>query len=377
MRIVQIITCLNDGGAEGILFNICKNDNKNKHIVISLMNEGKYGPLLNNLGIKVYCLNMKPNIFSIFSIFRLVKILMLLKPDIVQTWLIHGDFIGGIAARLAGIKNVIWNVRYSKLEIVKTKISSILLIKLLSKLSFLIPKLIIVVSKSAKKNCENLSYSKKKLFLIPNGYDLSILNPSKTKRIFIRKKWKIKKQIPVIGNVARYDPKKDHMNLLNALSLIRLRNIDFFCILAGSNIDKKNKILVSEIKRLNLGKYVKLLGQKKDISQVMNGLDIYVQSSSNGEGFPNVVAEAMACGTPCVVTDVGDAAFIVGNTGLVVSPKNPIKLAKAIEFTLNELSSKNWINKSNHARLRIKDNFDITKMLKSYNKVWVKTLGVN
>ena len=99
MRIVQIITCLNDGGAEGILFNICKNDDKNKHIVISLMNEGKYGPLLNNLGIKVYCLNMKPNILSIFSIFRLVKILMLLKPDIVQTWLIHGDFIGGIAAR--------------------------------------------------------------------------------------------------------------------------------------------------------------------------------------------------------------------------------------------------------------------------------------
>ena len=377
MRIVQIITCLNDGGAEGTLFNICKNDDKNKHIVISLMNEGKYGPLLNNLGIKVYCLNMKPNIFSIFSIFRLVKILMLLKPDIVQTWLIHGDFIGGIAARLAGIKNIIWNVRYSKLEIAKTKISSILLIKLLSKLSFLIPKSIIVVSKSAHKNCVKLNYSKKKLFLIPNGYDLTILNLSKTKRAFIRKKWKIKKQTPVIGNVARYDPKKDHMNLLSALSIIRLRNMDFICILVGSNIDKKNKNLVSEIKRLNLSKYIKLLGQKKNISQVMNGLDIYVQSSSNGEGFPNVVAEAMACGTPCVVTDVGDAAFIVGKTGLVVSPKNPIKLAKAIEFTLNEVSSKSWINKSNQARLRIKNNFDISKMLKSYNKVWVKTLGVN
>ena len=167
------------------------------------------------------------------------------------------------------------------------------------------------------------------------------------------------------------------MNLLSALSIIRLRNMDFICILVGSNIDKKNKNLVSEIKRLNLSKYIKLLGQKKNISQVMNGLDIYVQSSSNGEGFPNVVAEAMACGTPCVVTDVGDAAFIDGKTGLVVSPKNPIKLAKAIEFTLNEVSSKSWINKSNQARLRIKNNFDISKMLKSYNKVWVKTLGVN
>ena len=377
MRIVQIITSLNDGGAEGVLFNICKNDDKNEHIVISLMDKGKYGPLLVKLGIKFYCLNMKPNLFSIFGIFRLVKILLLLKPDIVQTWLIHGDFIGGIAARLAGIKNIIWNIRYSKLELKKTKISSFILIKILSKLSFLIPKSIIVVSKSAKKNCENLNYSKKKLFLIPNGYDLSILNPNKTQRTYIRKKWKIKKQVPLIGNVARYDPKKDHINLLNALSLIRLKNIDFLCILVGLNIDKNNKNLVSEIKKLKLNKHVKLLGQKRNISQVMNGLDIYIQSSSNGEGFPNVVAEAMACGTPCVVTDVGDAAFIVGKTGLVVNPKDPKRLAKSIENTIYEISSKNWMKKCNQARLRIKNNFDITKMIKSYNEVWLKTLGVN
>ena len=100
---------------------------------------------------------------------------------------------------------------------------------------------------------------------------------------------------------ARYDKKKDHLNLLNALSLIRSKNINFFCILVGLNIDKNNFRLVSEIKRLKLSNNVKLLGQNDNISQVMNGLDIFIQSSSYGEGFPNVVAESMACATPCIV----------------------------------------------------------------------------
>ena len=79
---------------------------------------------------------------------------------------------------------------------------------------------------------------------------------------------------------------------------------------------------MSKIKRLNLTRHIKLLGQTNNISQVMNGLDIHLLSSSYGEGFPNVVAEAMACGTPCIVTNVGDTAFVVGKTGWVVPPNN-------------------------------------------------------
>jgi glycosyltransferase involved in cell wall biosynthesis len=106
----------------------------------------------------------------------------------------------------------------------------------------------------------------------------------------------------------------------------------------------------------------------------MNGLDIFVQSSSYGEGFPNVVAEAMACGTPCVVTNVGDAAFIVGKTGWTVPPNNSLKLAKAIEQSLSEFRTKNWNKRRHKARLNIKEKFEISKMISSYNKVW---RGVN
>ena len=106
MKIIHIITSLGNGGAEHTLFKICKYDNFNNHIVISLKGKEKYFLLLSKLGIKVYCLNM--NFFSINKFFSLIKLLIVLKPDIVQTWLVHSDFIGGIAARLAGIKNIIW-----------------------------------------------------------------------------------------------------------------------------------------------------------------------------------------------------------------------------------------------------------------------------
>ena len=211
---------------------------------------------------------------------------------------------------------------------------------------------------------------KKKFRFIPNGYDLSILKPQKLKKNSFQKKIKLKKLIPLIGNVARYDQKKDHLNLLNALSLIRRKNIDFFCVLVGSNINNKNIILTSKIKKLKLSKNVKLLGQNDNILEVMNGLDILVQSSKYGEGFPNVIAESMACGTPCIATDVGDAAFIIGKTGWVVPPNNSIKLAKVIEKVLNEIGTKNWNKRCYEARLRIKKNFTVNKMLQSYNEVW-------
>ena len=368
MKVVHIITGLGDGGAEHALFKICKYDVSNKHFVISLKGPGKYFSLLNKLGIKVYCLNV--NFFSIIKFISLIKLLRFLKPDIVQTWLVHADFIGGIAARLAGIKNILWNIRYSNIEMGKAKLTTVIIIKILSVLSYLIPKFIITVSKKAKKIYEKIGYNKKIIKFIPNGYDLSILKINKHQKIKFKKKIKIKKNIPLIGKVARYDPQKDHLNFLDALSLIRSKNINFFCVLIGFNIDKKNINLISDIKRLKLTKHVKLLGQNDNISEVMNGLDLHILSSSYGEGFPNVVAESMACGTPCVVTDVGDSALVVGKTGWIVPPKNPAKLAKAVENALLEKGRNKGKKRCKKARLRIKQNFSIGNMIKLYDKGW-------
>ena len=375
MKILHIITGLGDGGAEHTLFKICKYDFENEHIVISLKDDGKYFSLLKKLGIEVYSFNFK--FYSINKFFSLIMLLRSLKPDIVQTWLVHADFLGSIAARLAGIENIIWNIRYSNIEIGKAKLTTILIIKVLSILSYSIPKFIVTVSRKAKKIYKLLGYNSRIFKFIPNGYDLSILKINKYQKINFKKKNKIKKNIPLIGKVARYDPQKDHFNLINALSLIRMKNIDFFCVLIGFNISKKNISLMSEIKRLKLSSHIKLIGQNDNIPQVMNGIDLHVLSSSYGEGFPNVVAEAMACGTPCIVTDVGDSAFVTGNTGWVVPPKNSIKLASAIENALKEKDTVKWNKRCNKVRLRVKENFSIGNMIKLYNKVWIKVYTNN
>lgn len=373
MKIIHIITSLGDGGAENILRKICKYDLNNEHIIISLKEPDKYSSLIKKMGIKVYHLNIK--FFSILKFFNLIELLKFLKPDIVQTWLIHGDLIGGIAAKLSGIKNIIWNVRYSNLKFEKVNLINILLIRILAVFSYIIPRAIIVVSKSAKKNCEKLGYCKKKLILIVNGYELSIFKNNLNKRITFRKKLNINNKIVVLGNVARYAKMKDHLTLLKALSIIQSHKINFLCVLIGSDIDKNNLTLVKQIKKLNLSNNVKLLGRYDDISQVMNGIDIYVQSSKYGEGFPNVVAEAMACQTPCIVTNSGDASYIVGRVGWVVSPSIPEKLAKVIMKAISEKNNSKWDIRCVKSRLRIKNFFSIDKMMINYKKLWSTVCG--
>ena len=373
MKILHIINGLGDGGAEHTLFKICKYDNLNKHIVISFKESGKYFALLRKLNIKVYSLNA--NFFSINKFFFLIKLIRSLKPDIVQTWLVHADFIGGIAARLAGINNVLWNIRYSNIDINRAKIITNLILNILTKLSYFIPKSIIINSKVAKKIYEKKGYDKKKLKYIPNGYDVSSFKVDKKAKKNFQKKIKYKKKIPLIGYVARYDLLKDHMNLLHALSLIRLNGFKFYCVLVGTNINK-NKILIKEVKKLKLSKHVKLIGPMKNISIVMTLLDIHIQSSKS-EGFPNVLAESMAHKTPCIATNVGDSSYIIGKTGWLVSPNNSIELAKVIEIAFKEIGTKNWTKKCNMAKERIMKKFNINNMIKNYNKIWIKVYKKN
>lgn len=371
MRIIHIISSLGNGGAEATLYKICKHDKTYEHIVISLTGPGKYYSLLKKLGVDTHCLNI--NFFTIFiKFFSLLKLIKFFKPNIVQTWLIHADFIGGIAAKLAGIKNIIWNIRYTDLKFGKSKLTSLIILKISKYLSFFIPISIILNSKKALKLYKIKGYDKKKFIFIPNGYDLSILKHNKLQRERFRDKLRIKKNVILIGNISRYDPKKDHPNLIKAINLFKLKKYNFLCILVGHKITKHNVKLNSLIKKFELSDKVKLLGQSENVLQILNGIDIYVHSSAFGEGFPNVVAEAMSCKTPCIVTDVGDASHIVGKTGWVVPPNNPIMFCKAIEKAINQIGTKQWNKKKQDCRLRIKNHFGIKKMIRNYNNLWSK-----
>lgn len=374
MKIIHIITGLNNGGAEGVLYRLCQFDPNHHHIVISMMGEGKYGPLLRDAGISVYCLNIPQGRFLLSGLWQLYKLLRMHKPDVVQTWMYHADLIGGIVAKTAGIKSIYWNVRHTTLEIGQSKRSTIWVAKACALLSAWIPKKIIYCAHEAKTVHVKLGYKIDKSEVVGNGYDLTQFRLDEISGAAVRTEIKLTEESVLIGMVGRFDPQKDHFNLVDALSLVKKTVSTFNLVLIGRDLDSANKELNKHIAEKDLTENVILLGQRTDIPAVMNSLDINVLSSSFGEGFPNVVAEAMACGTPCVTTKVGDTAIIVGNTGWVVPPKNPQALANAILEAMAEKENnpRVWKARKKACCEKIVNNFSIDKMVEGYHNVWFK-----
>ncbi|MBZ2192813.1 glycosyltransferase [Pseudoalteromonas arctica] len=373
MRVLHIIVGLGDGGAEGVLSRLCMYNNSSKHTVISFMGEGKYEPILKDAGVEVISLGLQPGKFNIKQFIDLIRLIKLNQPDVVQTWMYHADLLGGVAARLAGIKNIFWGIRHSTLEPGKSKRSTILIAKLCSFLSHIIPTKIICCAYDAQKVHKKLGYNKRKLLVIQNGYDLNKFKPDHESRKKIRDEFNVKNKDFLIGTVGRYDPQKDHLNLLKALNILLKKNIGFKCILIGKGLTSANKALVEDISNLGLSNNIILGGMRSDVPKVMNALDLHVLPSAYGEGFPNVVAEAMACGVPCIATDVGDSDKIVLTTDFLCPPREPKLLSKKIEsyYTLSDdVKSVMRIEASN----KIIQNYSINKMVDSFECEWRKSL---
>jgi glycosyltransferase involved in cell wall biosynthesis len=375
-NVLHIITGLNDGGAESVMSTMATSKSSNfKHIVISLMSTGKYGALLEEAGIETYYLNIARGKMSLFALGKIYKIIKKINPDVVQTWMPHCDLMGGIIARLAGIKNVYWSIHHSILVRGESKLSTILIVKLNSFLSKFIPTKIIYCADKSRETQEAIGFISSKGVIVNNGYDVSKFIYNNKFSSAFKNNLNISDKF-LIGNVGSYNPQKDHKNLLLALKKLKAKiNTRWHCILVGTNLDKSNSELTSLVLELGLTDNVSLIGPHNDIPVVMNAIDLFVLSSSS-EAFPNVLNEAMACGTPCVTTNAGDSSFIVGNTGWSVPVRNPEALAESIIHAMNEkLSDKlTWEVRKNRARTRIVENFGIKKMIDKYEDIWSEGL---
>jgi len=370
LKILHIITGLNLGGAERNLFNICVTDSVNTHIVISLSDGGFYLDLLRRAQIPVYSFNLKSYLNFFPSIFKLYRCITFHNPDLVQTWMYHADLIGGLIAKFSRVKNIYWNVRHSTFKFGQSKNSILLVSKLCAFFSTWVPSRIIYCAYNAQLVHENFGYDKNKSIVIVNGLDLELFNFDDNLRRKIRNDFSISEDVVLLGMIGRFDPQKDHSNLLSALALVKHYN--FILFLIGSHLDSSNSKLVKLIESHGLLEYVHLLGQRADIPELLNALDIHILSSSFGEGFPNVLAEAMACKTPCVATDVGDANLIVGDTGWVVPPMDSSSLANAIKIAIDEkLSNQDaWNERLTCCRHRIVQHFSLNRMLQNYLDIW-------
>src|SRR5665213_316569 len=206
------------------------------------------------------------------------------------------------------------------------------------------------------------------MIVIPNGFDTRRFRPCPQARREVRDELGIAPDALIVGLVARYDPLKDHATFLRAAAAIVARRPETFFLLCGQNIDSHNRALVEQIQSLGLTGHCRLLGPRRDMQRVYPALDV-LASSSISEAFPLVVGEAMACGVPCAVTDVGDSALIVGETGKVVPRANPQALARAIEELLAmKADARGQLGQA--ARQRVCELFDLDSVTQRYEAIY-------
>ncbi len=366
-RICWISTGLNTGGAEKMLVKIIKNLDKKVFcsIVVSLIDEGTNGAELKGMGVPVYSLKMNTILGFLLSIFRIAFIVYQFRPNIIQGWMYHANLLAWFAQKIAAQKSKLYfGVRHTFYDYSLESKNTRIVIKLNGFLSKTVDGILFNSNLSLNKHKE-IGFQNSRLIVIPNGFELDSFYPSIELRNKIRSELDIDKSCKVVGLVARFDPAKDHYTFLKAVRLITERiNINIKFVLVGRNITVSNQALIDWISELDISKNILLLGERVDIPAINNAFDIACLSSYM-EAFPNVIGEAMACGIPCVATNVGDVEFIIGDSGLVVESRNAEALAAAIISLLN-LSSIELKQLSMAARDRVVKNYEIKKIVQDY-----------
>lgn len=374
MKVAHVITDLNVGGAETMLYKLLSGTDKSyfDELVVSLTTYGPVAERIRKLGIEVKCLGLKRGVPDPLGVLKLRRILKQEKIDLIQTWMYHADLIGGLAAKMAGIP-VIWNIRNSTLDS-QVKWTTRMTVKTSARLSPLIPEKIICCSTEACRIHVKQGYMMKKMVVIPNGFDLAIFTPNRTARANLRQELGLAPDTLLIGNIARYDPQKDHKTFLQAVAEIYddIPRVHF--VFAGDGISWDNDELVGYIYSYGIKETCHLLGRRDDIPYLTSALDISCLSSSYGEAFPNVLGEAMACGVPCVTTDVGDSALIVGDTGIVVPPQIPKALAEAWKQMI-EMGDAGRRALGEKARKRVQNKFNLLDIVSRYEELYRQILA--
>jgi len=376
MRIVFIITGLSTGGAEMMLFKVLERLDRRRFEphVISLTTLGELATRIASLGIPVDAVGMKPGLPGPLGFIRLVQILKRLDPEVVHTWMYHADLLGGLAARLAGVSAVGWCIRNSDLDKDKTKVSTRAVVGLCASLSKWVPTRILSCSERARQVHEACGYAAEKMVVVPNGFDLTRFKPDMRARHQIRTELGITDQTPLVGLIGRFDPQKNHAGFFEAAGELYRHMPKVHLVLAGHGIDQNNVALMQIVTQAGVLSNTHLLGLRSDMPSLMASLDVLASSSSYGEAFPNVLGEAMACGVPCVVTDVGDSASIVGDTGRSVAPGDMTGLAVALQEVLG-LSPSEKAALGERARDRVAGYFEIGRVVQKYEEFYETLLA--
>lgn len=375
IRVMHVITGLGVGGAETMLCKLLSRTNRDAFDsqVISLSGGGATGDKIRALGVPVATLGMRPGLPHPARLARLAGTLRAARPDVIQTWMYHADLLGGLAARAATPRvPVIWNIRHTDLDPRKNKRSTLWTAAACAWLSRRLPVRIVSCSETARAVHVQRGYAADKMLVIPNGFDLSAFGPDPDARLSVRRELGIPPDTLLIGLVGRFHLQKDHANFVRAAATLRAAphsledHVHF--LLCGDGVNGQNRELAGWIEAAGLDAHFHLLGRRSDVARLTAALDI-ATSSSLGEGFPNAIGEAMACAVPCAVTDVGDSALLVGDTGRIVRARSPAALAGAWQ-ELIALGADARSHLGQAARRRVAERFDLGAITARYEALY-------
>lgn len=327
-NILHVITGLEVGGAEMALYRLILESigSDYTHTVIALTPEGGMYARFLQAGIKLIVLDFRRAPFS--NLVRLVRLMRSLRPDVVQTWLYHADLLGGLAARIAGIRNVIWGIRTTDVDGGCARATRFVR-QLCAFLSRLVPHTIVCVAEAARRSHSLIGYDVARMVVVGNGFDLARLTASRAQREELRAQCGCQEGDIVLGTLGRFNLDKDHANFVAAAGRLAARHPRLRFLMVGKGLDPGNRDLVRWIAATGHAERFVLLGERADVAVCLSAMDIFCLSSRT-EAFPNVVGEAMAMGLPCVATDVGDVALLMADTGVIVPRADPDALARGV-----------------------------------------------
>jgi glycosyltransferase involved in cell wall biosynthesis len=376
IRVMHIINGLSVGGAETMLYRLlCGMDAAHfENEVISLTDLGALTEKIRLTRVPVRALGMKRGIPSPFPMVRLLRWIRMSGPQVVQTWMHHANLIGGLAARLAADIPVVWGIHQVDLDPQLNKLLTIWTARGCARMSRWLPRCVVFVSQASLLWHAKSGYAAERMEVIPNGFDLGEFKPDSGARLSLRRELEVAEDALVIGMAARFHAQKDHHNFIQAAARLHAQMPGVHFLLCGDGINWQNSRLAGWIETAGIHDFCHVLGPRQDMCRLFAGMDIATTSSAGNEAFPLVIGEAMACGTPCVVTNVGDSALIVGETGRVVPPRNPDALAEAWR-ELIEAGPGVRRHLGMTARLRIIQRFALPAVVERYQAIYAQLAG--
>jgi glycosyltransferase involved in cell wall biosynthesis len=366
-RIMHLIGDLGTGGAEVMLLKLLERTDRAQFPseVVSLIGLGTIGPRIQELGVPVTALGFPRNYAGVGSFLGLLR---KGRPDVIQSWMYHANLMALLGSRITGVGKVCWSIHACDLDFAHYSLSFRMIFQLLIALSSM-PDATVVVSHSSRRWHERLGYKARCWKYIPIGFDRDRFRPDRQARTRVRHELAVGEDTPLIGLMARYHPMKDQPNFLQAIARVKDRLPEVHAVMAGRGVDAGNAPLNQLACRLGIDRRVHFLGERQDVPAIMNALDVLCSSSSDSESCPNVLGEAMACGTPAVATDVGDSSYVIGEPDLIVPVRDPQALADACLRVLN-MNHEQRQMLSCGLRRRVQEHFSLDSVVRSYEATY-------